>query len=249
MGKGLGNALDTVGKVAGIVSPVAGIGFGIANMISGAKQSNDAKNALENYERQQLNNIAEGLQVSTLGADLQREEQARLASNQVQSAREGGARTMIGSLGKIQQGNQMVNRQIGADLDAQQKAIDQMRAEDEARIRAIQENREIADINALSSQINAGEQTRVNGISQGVQGLSTLGNALAGRFGSQNNYESGYTTSGEPTVITDANFQSPAEKQGDFGYKMDSAGQPGNYLNPFDYARRFQRIDRLPNRY
>lgn len=178
MGKGAGDVLGAVGKVAGIASPVAGIGFGIANMISGAKQSNDAKRALENYERQQLNNIAEGLQVSTLGADLQREEQARLASSQVQSAREGGARTMIGSLGKIQQGNQMVNRQIGADLDAQQKAIDQMRAEDEARIRAIQENREIADINALSSQINAGEQTRVNGISQGIQGLSTLGNSI-----------------------------------------------------------------------
>ena len=156
---------------------------------------------------------------------------------------------MIGSLGKIQQGNQMVNRQIGADLDAQQKAIDQMIAEDEARIRAIQENRELADIGALSSQINAGEQTRVNGISQGIQGLSTLGNTLAGRFGNQNNYESGYTTSGEPTIITDTNFQSPTEKQGDFGYKMDSAGQPGNYLNPFNYARRFQRIDRLPNRY
>lgn len=185
MGKGAGDVLGAVGKVAGIASPVAGIGFGIANMISGAKQSNDAKRALENYERQQLNNIAEGLQVSTLGADLQREEQARLASSQVQSAREGGARTMIGSLGKIQQGNQMVNRQIGADLDAQQKAIDQMRAEDEARIRAIQENREIADINALSSQINAGEQTRVNGISQGVQGLSMLGNTFASRYGGE----------------------------------------------------------------
>lgn len=166
-------------------SGALGVVGGISNLISGAKQSNDAKRALENYDRQKLENVAEGLTVSTLGADLQREEQARLASNQVQTAREGGTRTMIGSLGRIQQGNQMVNRQIGADLDVQQKAIDQMRAEDEARIRAIQENRELADIGALSSQINAGEQTRVNGISQGIQGLSMLGNTFASRYGGE----------------------------------------------------------------
>lgn len=165
----------------------AGLGIvgGISNMISGAKQASDAKNALENYERQKLENVAEGLQVSTLGSDLQREEQARLASSQVASAREGGARTMIGGLGRVQQGNQLVNRQIGADLDAQQKAIDQMRAEDEARIRAIQENREIADVAALSSQYNTGQQVKANGMSQGIQGLSTLGSAFGSRYGGE----------------------------------------------------------------
>jgi len=172
----------------GVASAVAGglgvIG-GISNIISGAKQSNDAKRALEDYQRQDLNNVAEGLQVSTLGSDLQREEQSRLASNQVQALREGGTRGMVGGLGRVTQGNQMVNRQIAADLDAQQKAIDQMRAEDEARIRAIRENREIADVGALSSQINAGEQTRVNGISQGIQGLSTLGNTFTPRYGGE----------------------------------------------------------------
>ena len=235
----------------GVASAVAGglgVVGGIANMISGAKQSNDAKRALENYDRQKLENVAEGLTVSTLGADLQREEQARLASNQAQALREGGARTIIGGLGRMNQGNQMVNRQIGADLDAQQKAIDQAIAEDNARIRAIQENRELADIGALSSQINAGEQTRVNGISQGIQGLSTLGNSIGARMANPQ-IEGGYSTSGDPNVITDTNFQSSADNRFNPNYQMDSTGQPGNYLNPFDYARRFQRIDRLPNRY
>jgi len=223
----------------------AGLGVvsGISSMISGAKQANDAKKALEDYERQDLNNVAEGLQVSTLGSDLQREEQSRLASSQVQALREGGARTM-GQLGRVTQGNQMVNRQIAADLDAQQKQIDQMRAEDEARIRAIRENREIADVGALSSQINAGEQTRVNGISQGIQGLSTLGNTFAGRFGNQNNYESGYTTSGDPNVITDTNFQSPADQRFNPNYQLDSKGQPGDYINPFSYVNRFRATKR-----
>ena len=58
MGKGAGGVLGAVGQVASIASPIAGVGFGIANMISGAKQSNDAKNALEQYERQKLENVA-----------------------------------------------------------------------------------------------------------------------------------------------------------------------------------------------
>lgn len=245
MGKGAGDVLGTVGQVASIASPIAGIGFGVANMISGAKQSNAAKKALEQYERQKLENVAEGLQVSTLGSDLQREEQARLASSQVASAREGGARTMIGSLGRIQQGNQLVNRQIGADLDMQQKAIDQMIAEDNARIRAIQENREIADISALSSQVNTGEQVKANGISQGIQGLSMLGSTLERQSdGSATNDGGEYSTSGTPIGFVNETFQSPSTERMNANYQLDSYGQPSAYVNPFSIRNPYQATKR-----
>jgi len=165
--------------IASAASAGLGLVGGIYNTIQGAKQAREAENALENYNRQQLSNVAEGLQVSTLGSDLQREEQSRLASGQIGALRESGTRGLIGGLGRVSQANQMVNRQIGADLDMQQKQIDQMRAEDEARIRAMQENREQNDINALSSQINAGRQGQATGISQGIQGISMIGNAFS----------------------------------------------------------------------
>lgn len=213
----------------------AGLGAvgGIYNTIQGAKQARDAQDALENYQRQELNNVAEGLQVSTLGSDLQREEQSRLASSQMQTAREGGARTIIGGLGRIQQGNQMVNRQIAADLDMQQRAIDQMRAEDEARIRSMQENREIADIGALSSQINAGNQMKASGISQITQAGSMAGNM----FSKGNPTEAmvgGFTTSGSPSnVVSGTNFQSSVDQRFNPNYQLDSYGQPSTYINPF----------------
>lgn len=166
----------------GIATAVTGglsVGMGIYNTIQGAKQANDAKDALNAYERQKLENVAEGLQVSTLGSDLQREEQSRLASSQVGALRESGTRGLIGGLGRVEAGNQRLNQQIGADLDMQQKQIDQMRAEDEARIRAMQENREIQDVSALSSQYNAGQQTQASGISQAIQGTSMIGNAFS----------------------------------------------------------------------
>lgn len=163
--------------------------------IKGAKDAKDAQRALENYERQELTNIAEGLQVSTLGADLQREEQARLAATQVGALQGAGARGVIGGLGRVEAGSQQMNRQIGAELDAQQKQIDQMRAQDQANIRSMQEQREQQDVAALSSQYNAGNQMMwqgIGGIAQtGMAGLGAIGKTgeatkAAGNFKNMN---------------------------------------------------------------
>jgi len=166
MGAGAGQA---IGAATGAIG-------GIYNTIQGAKQARDAERALRDYKRQELNNVAEGLQVSTLGSDLQREEQARLASGQIGALREGGTRTLIGGLGRVEAGNQRVMQQTAADLDMQQKQIDQMQAEDEARIRSMTENREIGDLSALSSQVSAGNQMKANGMAQITQAGSMAAN-------------------------------------------------------------------------
>ena len=51
-----------------------------------------------------------------------------------------------------------------------------MKAEDEARIRGIQENREISDVNALSSQYNAGNEAMQMGIGQAIGGAGSIAN-------------------------------------------------------------------------
>jgi hypothetical protein len=149
--------------------------------IKGAQDARDAKNALNNYERQELSNVTEGLQVSTLGSDLQREESARLAATQVGALQGVGARGVVGGLGRVEAGTQQLNRQIGADLDAQQKQLDQLYAQEQANIRSMQEQREQQDISGLSSQYNAGNQMMwqgIGGIAQtGMAGLGALGKA------------------------------------------------------------------------
>lgn len=147
--------------------------------IKGAKDARDAKSVLDNYQRQEFQNIAEGMQVSTLGADLQKEEQARLAASQVGALQGSGVRGVIGGLGRVEAGGQMVNRQIGADLDMQQKQIDQMYAQDQANIRGMQEQREYSDIAGLSSQYNAGNQM----FQQGLGGLGQTAMAGLGAYG------------------------------------------------------------------
>lgn len=154
-------------------------GVGLYQTIKGSKEKRDAQKALEAYQRQQLKNQAENLRVSTLGADLQREEQARLASTQVNALQGGGTRALVGGLGRTEAGNQAVNQQIGADLDQQQIANDRERMNEEIRIRGMQENRENADIEALSSQYQAGKQDVNMGLGNMVQGIGSVANSFS----------------------------------------------------------------------
>jgi len=221
---------------ASAISGGLGLAGGVYQMISGAKERRDAQSALDNYKRQELKNVAEGLQVSTLGSDLQRQEQSRLASGQIGALREGGARTILGGLGKVEAGNQRVMAQTAADLDMQQKQIDQMRAEDEARIRSMQENREQNDINALSSQYQAGKQDQNMGFSNIIQGTGMLGGAIGGlgKQGVQMPQVQGGVNQIQPQgyVSYQPNLQTspyPTSQFGQFGQGMFR--QPNPYVN------------------
>lgn len=169
----------------GIASGITGglsAGIGIYQAIQGAKEKRDAQKALENYKRQELENVAEDLQVSTLGADRQLAEQSRLASTQIGALQGGGTRALLGGLGRVEAGNQAVNDQITADLDQQRKQIDQMIASDNANIRSMQENRENADINALSSQYQSGKQDMNMGIGNALQGIGSVANQFGAKL-------------------------------------------------------------------
>lgn len=183
---------------AGAISGGLGLGMGLYQSIAGAKEKREAQNALENYQRQQLQNVYDNTAVSTLGADRQIENQARLASGQISALQGAGVRGLIGGLGRVEAGNQNVNQQIAADLDQQQKQIDFARAGDQANIRTMQENRENADISALSSQYMAGKQDQNTGMGNIALGAGMLGNAFGGMSGGgqKPTSQGGYTVSG-----------------------------------------------------
>lgn len=171
-----------MGMASAITQGVTGsmsVGMGIQDSVRGSRQARQAKNALDNYKRQRLNNVAVGLDPSTLGSDLQRQEQARLASGQISALQGAGARGLIGGLGRVEVGNQTVMQQTGADLDMQQKQIDQLYAQDQAEIRNMQERREYSDIAALSSQYQQGIERARQGKSNIIKGVGQVGNSFS----------------------------------------------------------------------
>lgn len=147
--------------------------YSISQSVKAAKEKKAAARAINEQVAPELTNAGEGLQVSTLGSDLQREEQARTSANQVQAAQEAGTRGVIGSVGKIAAGNQRVNAQTAADLDRQQKEIDYFRAQDKANIRNLEEQRFREKLAALSSQYNAANTTQQQSTANAVSAIGS----------------------------------------------------------------------------
>ena len=185
-------AIATGTAIALGISAAASAGQAIAGEVKRSK----AKKALQNFRRQELKNVTEGLRVSTLGAELQTQEAQRRFSTSVDALRSGGVRGVVGGLGRQEQLQQSQQQQIAAGLDMQQVAIDRVRAQDEARIREMTELRESGDIAGLGAEMAYGRQ-------QAQQGLQGLANTAASAFGSlESNLPGGgeFMKSGPKTV-------------------------------------------------
>ena len=170
--------------VGAAITGAVSVGVGLYKSYKGKKEQRAAQDAIDNYERQELTNAYDNLSVSTLGADLRREELSRSQATSTEALRSAGARGILGGLGQVQQQGVQVSREIGADLDQQQKQIDQLRAQDDVRIRETQELRERDDLAGLGQQLAAGQKTQNSGFQDIVTGINFAGNALdeAGGF-------------------------------------------------------------------
>ena len=164
---------------AGAVSVVGGV----TQSIMSAKKAKKAEDAIKNYKRQELTNAYDDVRVSTLAADLQREELARATASSVQALRAGGIRGVIGGVGKVQENNILSSRAIGADLDRQQKNIDQLRANDEVRIQQDMERREEQDLAGLGNELNTQRQNTTNGINSAISGVGSIFGGLGAAKG------------------------------------------------------------------
>lgn len=171
--------------MAAITSAAIGAGLSIYSAIDAQQRRSEAENALRDLQPPELKNAAEGLQVSTLGAELQAREGARDFATGVDTLRSGGIRGVVGGLGALQQNRNYMNAQIGASLDQQKAEINRMIAQDNASIRSMQEQRYQGDVAALSSQYNAANQQ----FWSGLQGLGQSVSSGAQMYQSQQNFE------------------------------------------------------------
>lgn len=136
----------------------------ITKGIMGITQTAKANKALDKFKRQELRNVTEGMRVSTLGAQLNTREAQRRFATSVDALRSGGVRGVVGGLGAQEQLMQNQQATISAELDRQQVMIDRMRAQDEANIRGMQEQRDSFDQQVLLGQKAAGRQATMSAV-------------------------------------------------------------------------------------
>ena len=166
-----------VGTAIALGSAVLGAGTGIAGAISQGKQARNYQKQMQNYQRQTLVNPYAGLQVSTLGADRQIEDLARTMTTYGNLAAMSGTRGIASLLPNLTQAQNDQTAKIAANLDEQQKQIDQLKAQGEMQIQGMTEQRENNDLLGLGQAYQTARAQEQQGINQIAQSVGMLGYA------------------------------------------------------------------------
>ena len=199
--------------VTSVAIGAVGVGLAGYQAYSGSKQAEQARKDFENQPVQELKNSYRDLNVTRYGADLKQEAQQNLAASQVEALQGSGVRGVVGSLGRVEAGNRAVVQEIGADLDAQRKAIDQAIASGDMTLQQMEEQRRRENLAALSSQFSAGQQQKW----QGLQGMFQSASAAASGYSQltglkdASNYADKFKTAGS-TFSTDSGLTTPTPK-------------------------------------
>lgn len=164
--------------VSSLIIGSLGVASSAYQVAEASKQGKKAQRQLNDYERQELDNAYADIEISTLGSDLLREENARTSANMVDASQQGGARSIIGAIPKIAGATNQINQQAAKMIDDQSINRSFAIAGDNARIEGIIENRDMQNIGALGSQVNAARQDMMSGIMGGMSSLAYLGRGI-----------------------------------------------------------------------
>lgn len=156
------------------------VGVGAVTAVSGViaknKSNKDKKKVaaeIANQKEVPLENVADGMQVSTKSADLQKEALARNSATSIDALSDAGSRAVGVGVGRVAANNMDSSAAIGADLDRQQKEIDFLKANDAGNIRSTKEQRMNNKLAALSSQYNAANQNEAQSEGNIIRGLGS----------------------------------------------------------------------------
>lgn len=156
---------------AAIPLVVAGISAGasILQTTSANKRAKETQKLIDNYQRQDITNPYENTQISTLGADRQREDLARAIATNAAYAAQGGSRAISALTPQMIAQSNAQEAQIVANLDEQEKQRQQLIARGNEMVQNMTENREANDLAGLGNSLNVARQERTNGVNNLIQ--------------------------------------------------------------------------------
>lgn len=145
---------------------LAGVGMSAYQLAESQKTKKnaqqDANNALNSYSNLKEQDVFSGLQVPTMGAELQQQSADRSTAQALQTI-SGTPEMAIGATPGLVQANMEQTREIGADLDAMKYQRDLAQTQNRARIESGRIGRQEEVINAqLSNAQMAGRQADLN---------------------------------------------------------------------------------------
>lgn len=200
------------------VTTSAAIAVGTAGyqIFSAEKQKADAKKAIKNFRRQDLDNPFKNIQISTLKADQQTEANLSNVATSTEALRRAGTRAVIGGIPRLNQQSILLQNLISSDIERQDRERQQLIARGEENIRAIRENRETRALQGLGQQLQTARQDSASGLRNLTTGLLSFGSALNNQGGVTGNGSQALQeqvvsslTAPEPTIQVPSVFDQP----------------------------------------
>lgn len=145
-------------------STLTGMYGGTSKFFEGKKMQKRAQKHIDEFEFSELNNVQEDRQVSTRSAELRTEQGDIQSATSTEALRAGGTRALVGGLGRVEANRNIINREVGANLDMQEKQIQGAIAQDNAAIRGMKERRESAELAGYGQMLNTGMGMKYQGI-------------------------------------------------------------------------------------
>lgn len=183
---------------------VASLGFAAYQYIDADKKEKKANEAINNFNRQELVNPYENIQLSTVQSDQQTEANNINFATSVDALQRGGATAVLGGMPRLNQQNILMQQQIARDLENQDKERQYAIAQGEEQIRAIGEGRETRALAGYGNLLQTARQDKVNAIGNGIQSGLSLGVAIDEKI--QEN--KGQSNGNDPFSGTNFNFNS-----------------------------------------
>jgi hypothetical protein len=171
--------------VATSMAIIGGLGLakGAFDTIKASKEKKQHQAELDAYQRQELTNKYQDMQISTIGSDMMREESSRNIATAMNSVGNAGTRAIIGATPKLVAEQNAVDRNIQKGLDDQLMKKNYAIAQDDAQIRGIQEQREIGDLAGLGNAIDTARQDMNMGMNTALNGAMSVASSMKGQIG------------------------------------------------------------------
>lgn len=155
-----------------------GLASGAAKFFEGRAAQKKAEQFIQNFQWQDLQNPFENVQVSTLGADLRSQEAARTTATTVDAIRSGGTRAIAGNMGRAQAQNNLVNREIAANLDQEQAQLNKMAAQQDVVNQNMVEQRQANELQGYGQMMNVGMGMKYGGLTSIANAAGVLGQSI-----------------------------------------------------------------------
>lgn len=160
--------------VALVAVAAVGAGLSVYQTIDAKKKEKEAKQAADQYKRQELTNPAQNIQVSTRGSDLQKEAVNTQVSTALDGLRFGGSRAIMGGMPNLYDFMMRSNQQIAANLDQQENDNQKIIADGNASVQRLNEQRERDDLLGIGNAISVANNQYNGGITNTIQSGSAM---------------------------------------------------------------------------